>query len=157
MAADLAALNEEAAVPQGFTLSEVDDGDSLATWCQIMTTVSGFPDFASSAWLEMYQDIEVLDDPLWHLYLGNIGGTPVATSELFLGGGVAGIHGVTTVPEFRGRGIRTAMTLSPIIDARRRGYAIGVLFSSEMAVGIYRRLGFQEYGKGYIYLWQDSG
>ena len=84
-------------------------------------------------------------------------GTPVATSELFLGGGVAGIHGVTTVPEFRGRGIRTAMTLSPIIDALRRGYAIGVLFSSEMAVGIYRRLGFQEYGKGYIYLWQDSG
>ena len=157
MAVDLPALNEEAAVPQGFTLSEVDDGDSLATWCQIMTTVSGFPDFASSAWLEMYQDIEVLDDPLWHLYLGNIGGTPVATSELFLGGGVAGIHGVTTVPEFRGRGIRTAMTLSPIIDARRRDYAIGVLFSSEMAVGIYRRLGFQEYGKGYIYLWQDSG
>ena len=106
----------------------------------------------------MYQDIEVLDDPLWHLYLGNIDGTPVATSELFLGGGVAGIHGVTTVPEFRGRGIGTAMTLSPIIDARRRGYAIGVLFSSEMAVGIYRRLGFQEYGSGgYIYLWQDSG
>ena len=44
MAVDLAALNEEAAVPQGFTLSEVDDGDSLATWCQIITTVKvGFP------------------------------------------------------------------------------------------------------------------
>ena len=150
MAVDLPALNEEAAVPQGFTLSEVDDGDSLATWCQIMTTVSGFPDFASSAWLEMYQDIEVLDDPLWHLYLGNIDGTPVATSELFLGGGVAGIYGVTTVPEFRGRGIGTAMTLSPIIDARRRGYAIGVLFSSEMAVGIYADWGFRSMARVHL-------
>ena len=105
----------------------------------------------------MYQDIEVLGDPLWHLYLGNIDGTPVATSELFLGGGVAGIHGVTTVPEFRGRGIGTAMTPSPLIDARNQGYDIGVLFSSEMAVGIYRGSGFQEYGRGYIYLWQEPG
>ena len=48
------------------------------------------------------------------------------------------------------------MTLSPLIDARRKGYAIGALFSSEMAVGIYRNLGFQEYGKGNIYLWQES-
>ncbi len=155
MAVALQALEEKAPVPQGFTVSKVSDADSLATWCQIMTAVSEFPDFAASAWLEMYQDIEVLDDPLWHLYLGNIDGTPVATSELFLGAGVAVIHGVTTVPEFRGRGIGTWMTLSPLIDARNQGYDIGVLFSSEMAVGIYRSLGFQEYGRGYIYLWQD--
>ncbi len=100
--------------------------------------------------------MEILDDPLWHLYLGNIDGIPVGTSELYRGDGVAGIHGVTTLPELRGRGIGSAMTLSPLIDARNQGYAIGVLFSSEMAVGIYRRLGFVEYGKGYIYLWQDS-
>ena len=43
MAADLAALNEEAAVPQGFTLSEVDDGDSLASrWHQpAISAISG--------------------------------------------------------------------------------------------------------------------
>ncbi len=104
----------------------------------------------------MFQEIGVIDDPLWQLYLGRVDGTPVATSGLFLGGGVPGIHAVTTVPEFRGRGIGSAMTLSPLIDARRKDYAIGVLFSSEMAVGIYRNLGFQEYGNGYIYLWQES-
>ncbi len=38
-----------------------------------------------------------------------------------------------------------------------RGYDIGVLFSSEMAIGLYRGLGFQEYGRGYIYLWQEPG
>ena len=81
----------------------------------------------------------------------------MGTSKLFLGGGVAGIHAVTTVPEFRGRGIGTAMTLSPLTDARRKGYEIGVLLSSEMAVGIYRSLGFQDYGRGSIYLWQEPG
>ncbi len=156
MAVDLNALDEKAPVPQGLTLSKVNDDDALATWCQIMTAVSGFPDFAASAWLEMYQDIKIIYDPQWHLYLGNIEGTPVGTSALFLDHGVAGIHGVTTIPEFRGRGIGTTMTLSPLIDARRKGYAVGVLFSSGMAVGIYRNLGFQEYGKGYIYLWQES-
>ena len=29
----------------------------------------------------MYQDIEVLGDPLWHLYLGNVDGTPRAEEE----------------------------------------------------------------------------
>ena len=157
MAVDLHDLDEKASVPEGFTISKVDDAESLETWCQIMTSVSEFPDFASSAWLEMFQEIGVIDDPMCHLYLGKIDGTPVATSELFLGGGVAGIHGVTTVPEYRGRGIGTGMTLSALIDARRDGYEIGVLFSSEMAVGIYRGLGFQEYGRGYIYLWQEPG
>ena len=156
MAVDLHTLDEKASVPRGFTLSKVSDRDALATWCRIMTAVSQFPDFASLAWLEMYQDMGILDDPQWHLYLGNIDGKPVGTSGLFLAHGVAGIHGVVTIPEFRGRGVGTAMTLSPLIDARRKGYEIGVLFSSEMAVGIYRRLGFQEYGKGYIYLWQES-
>ena len=33
MAVDLHALDDKASVPQGFTLSKVNDGDALATWC----------------------------------------------------------------------------------------------------------------------------
>ena len=156
MAVGLHDLDEKASSPESLTISKVEDDDALVAWCQIMAEVSDFPDFASSAWLEMFQEIGVLADPLWHLYLGSIDGTPMATSELFLGQGVAGIHGVTTVPEYRGKGIGTAMTLLPLVDARREGYEIGVLFSSEMAVGIYQNLGFKEYGKGYIYLWEEG-
>ena len=83
-------------------------------------------------------------------------GTPVGTSELFLGAGVAGIHGVTTLPEYRGRGIATAMTYAPLLHAREQGYRVGVLFSSEMAIDIYRKMGFQEYGQGDIYMWQPE-
>ncbi len=154
MAVDLQTLGETESKPYGFTISEVKDADALVTWCQIMTEVSEFPDFAQSAWLEMYQNIGIIDDPRWRLYLGSHNGTAVSTSQLFLGAGVAGIHAVTTIPGFRGRGFGHAMTHSPLLGARSQGYRVGVLFSSEMAVNIYHRLGFQEYGRGEIYLWQ---
>ena len=156
MAVDLSTLNEHAPMPQGFVISEVKSMDDLVTWCQIMTTVSEFPDFAAAAFLEMYRDIGICGDPDWRLYLGAVDGAPVGTSSLFFNAGVAGIHSVATVPEFRGLGIGTALTRSPLLDVRRQGYEIGVLYSSEMAVGLYRDIGFQEYGQGHVYLWQPD-
>lgn len=157
MAVDLPALAESASLPPGLSISEVKDGESLETWCQVMTSVSEFPDFAAAAWLDMYREMEIIDDSRWSLYLGSFDGTPVSTSALFLGAGVAGIHAVTTIPEHRGKGIATAMTYPPLVDARDQGYGIGVLFSSEMAVNIYKKMGFQEYGEGQIYIWQPEG
>jgi ribosomal protein S18 acetylase RimI-like enzyme len=157
MAMDLWTLDEPASIPQGFTISKINNAHDLETWCQIMTEVSEFPDFARTAWLEMYQGIGIIEDPLWRLYLGSKDGTPVSTSALFWGAGVAGIHAVTTQPDYRGRGIGNAMTLAPLLDSQSQGYRVGVLFSSEMATGIYRKSGFQEYGDGKIYLWQPPG
>ena len=156
MAMELKALDEPPSSPQGLTISPVNNADTLETWCQLMTSVSEFPDFAAAAWLEMYREMEIIDHSEWSLYLGSFNGTPVSTSALFLGAGVAGIHGVTTLPEYRGKGIATAMTYPPLLNARNRGYRIGVLFSSEMAVEIYRRIGFQECGQGNIYMWQPE-
>ena len=70
-----------------------------------------------------------------------------------LGAGVAGLSSVATVPEARRQGIGTAVTLHLLEQARAMGYRIGVLFSSDMAVGVYRKLGFREYRKGSFYVW----
>lgn len=83
MAVDLQKLDEPASMPQGFTIRKVNNSENLETWCQIMTEVSEFPDFVQTAWLEIYQAMEIIDSPLWHLYLGSLDGTPVATSGLF--------------------------------------------------------------------------
>ncbi|MDP6495716.1 MAG: GNAT family N-acetyltransferase [Dehalococcoidia bacterium] len=156
MAVELQTLAEPASLPPGLTISQVKDGESLETWCQLMTSVSEFPDFAAEAWLDMYRAMEIVDDPQWSLYLGVFEGKPVSTSALFRGAGVAGIHGVATLPEYRGKGIATAMTYCPLLAAMDESFRVGVLFSSEMAVGIYRKMGFQEYGAGEIYMWQPE-
>jgi ribosomal protein S18 acetylase RimI-like enzyme len=56
---------------------------------------------------------------------------------------VAGIYDVATLPEARGRGIGSTLTLVPLLDARRVGYRTGVLQSSEMGYEVYQKMGFQ--------------
>ena len=41
----------------------------------------------------------------------------------------------------------TTLTLAPLREARAMGYRIGLLDSSNMGLGVYRRLGFQKYCK----------
>ena len=118
-----------------------------------MGPVYEFPDFALEPWHDMQAAVGLGADRPYRHYIAWLKGTPVATASLFLGAGVAGISNVATLPEFRGRGIATAVTLEPLLEARRGGYRVGVLFASMAAIGLYRRLGFRQYCKGNCYAW----
>ena len=134
--------------PTGFTSSAVDDLGTLHTWC-------GFVDqamvaealFAWGHTLGFAPDREIVH------FLGRLDGRPVATATLVLGGGVAGIYNVMTVPDAQRRGIGALMTVRPLELARARGYHVGILQLSTMGYPLYRRLGFQDYCRIAIYLW----
>ena len=83
------------------------------------------------------------DSPMKY-YIGYLEGEPIATSQLLLSSGVAGLYSVTVVPDSRGKGIGTEMSLHPLRIARSLGYKIGVLDSTMKGLGIYKRLGFIE-------------
>jgi ribosomal protein S18 acetylase RimI-like enzyme len=68
---------------------------------------------------------------------------------------VAGIYSVATLPDWRGRGLGAAVSLAPLLDARREGYKVGVLQSSEMGYKVYQRLGFREVCRISHYYWQQ--
>jgi GNAT superfamily N-acetyltransferase len=124
----------------------------LRTWAQVWGAGFEMPDSASRALFDMEAKLGLEGLPR-RFYLGFLRGEPVATSLLFLGAGVAGIYGVTTLPPARRQGIGTITTLAPLREARAMGYRVGILFSSAMGAGVYRRLGFQEYFKHGHYIW----
>ena len=77
------------------------------------------------------------------LFVGYVNGRPVATSELFMGGDVAGIHMVATHPLFRRRGLGWALTWWALDEARRLGLETATLQASPQGEAVYRRLGFR--------------
>jgi GNAT superfamily N-acetyltransferase len=85
-------------------------------------------------------------------YISHYDGEPATISTLSLDGGVAGLWAVVTKPEMRRKGLGTAMSLSTLREAIPLGYRFGVLFSTDMGMKIYERIGFQECFKltGYI-------
>lgn len=85
------------------------------------------------------------DSPLW-LYVGYLGGEAVASAELAVGGGIAGLYNICTRTGHRRKGIGTAMTIRPLLDAREAGLETAVLQASEEGFPIYSRLGFEVTG-----------
>jgi ribosomal protein S18 acetylase RimI-like enzyme len=145
MAVDLLALNEDIAAPSDLRIKHVTQAGTLRRWVSTMFRGFELPDSGERALFDLLIGLG-FDLPLRN-YVGFLNGEPIATAELFLGAGVAGIYGVATVPTARRQGIGAALTLAPLREARAMGYRIGILHSSVMGLGVYRRLGFREYCK----------
>lgn len=143
MVADLHALNEDVTAPDGFTIDHANEQKTLEHWRDVFATSYKAPASAGQAWVDATMKGGQEQAP-WKMYVGYLNGKPVATSILFNGAGVAGVYGVGTLPESRGQGIGAAMTLKPLLDARKQGYNYAVLFSSQIGYRVYQRLGFRE-------------
>lgn len=156
MAADLRRVNERALrdVPAGFEVMQVRDSTGLESFKKIFVEVYGIPEWAGQAWVDATLHAGIGNTP-WKMYLGLLGGRPVATNMLYCGGGVASVYAVATAADVRGRGIGGAVTLAPLIEARAAGFDEAVLFATAMGVGAYERIGFRK--TGYTidrYLWR---
>ena len=156
MAADLLGLPKDVAALSRLDVEEVCDPESLKAWCAVMTSVYEFPTFAAETWFTILAYLGLGPAHPFRHFLARLDGAPVGTASLFLGAGVAGVSSVATVPEYRRRGVATAVKVEALRQARMLGYRIGVLFSSPAGVGVYRNLGFREYGKGNCFVWSSG-
>lgn len=154
MAVDLMSVPETLPLPAGLQIVQVEPGETLRQWIHVASIGFGVPEKFENVWYDFFVKA-VFDLPFW-TYMAILNGQPVATSQLFLSAGVAGIYNVTCIPEARGQGIGAAMTQVPLLDARAIGYRVGILQASELGYRVYRRLGFQDFGKLSVYLWEDK-
>lgn len=144
MVADLHQMNEGVltAVPPTFTIEEVQDELALYEFKQVFVESYEIAEWAGQGWVDATLSIGIGQTP-WRMFVGYLDGKPVATNMLFNGAGVASVYAVATLPAARGKGIGAAITLHPLLLARDMGYRYGVLFSSEMGVTVYERIGFR--------------
>ena len=86
-------------------------------------------------------------------FLARLDGRPVAKAYLSWPGppGVASLYGMSVHPDARGLGAAVALTAAMMEHARRIGCHRVVLHATDMAVGVYERVGFTRCGTGTAY------
>lgn len=124
MGVALANLPETLPLHDGVTIERVSDRAAQEQWVRTSCEGFGMPPSAVEPEVAAMAHDSLGDDAAAHYYLARLHGEPVATSALTLAAGVAGIFAVSTLEAARGRGIGTAVTLAPLLDARSRGYSV---------------------------------
>lgn len=154
LAIDLTKLNEQLPAPESLSVERVRDPEALRLWLRTLDGKTDAQMTAQKAAAARYVSDTFADDEACRLYLARLDGEPVATTELLLGAGVAGIYCVGTMPSARRQGVGSAVVLAALRAARELGYRIGVLASTPMGLGVYRRLGFVEYCQLTAHSWR---
>lgn len=111
---------------------------------RLVTTEVEFEEFRAVAQVGMrwIPSLAAAMDPAVALFIGYVDGESVATGRLGIYGEIGDITSVTTVPEFRRRGIGTAMTWAAIAEGVRRGCTAMTLTATEMGLPVYLKMGF---------------
>ena len=78
-------------------------------------------------------------------FLALLDGRPVGKAYLSWPGppGVASLYGMSVLPEARGRGVAMALTREMILHAQELGCHRMALHATDMAMGAYRKVGFE--------------
>jgi ribosomal protein S18 acetylase RimI-like enzyme len=131
--------------PPGLTIQYATD---VAEFVEAYARVSGIPDEGVPIAAER-------DKAFGGSVLRLVGRLPdgeiAGTVEAWFSHGLVTLYFVGTQPEFRRRGIGSAMTQAVLRHAAVRGVGTAALTSTAMAEPIYRRLGFREVGHYQIF------
>jgi GNAT superfamily N-acetyltransferase len=155
MAYNLKILEAEREPLKKIEIIKVENVETLKVWNDVVLTGFALPkELLSDLFYKAFSFMLLNDTPYASAFLAYYKGKPVASSLVFYEAGVAGIYNVTTFEEARGKGIGTAITLAPLIEAKKLGYEIAILQSSENALNMYKLMGFKEYCQIEWYVWQ---
>jgi GNAT superfamily N-acetyltransferase len=125
--------------PAELSIERVTTPEALVAFCLVVGRGFDLPGELAERLLPP----AILLEPDIDLFLGHAEGKPVATSTLIRSDGVAGVHHVATLPEFRRRGLGEAMTWHAVAAGARYGCDMAALQASEMGRPIYERMGFR--------------
>jgi GNAT superfamily N-acetyltransferase len=138
---DLTSLSAGPSVPDNFRIEQVRDDQMLAEWVRVSEAGTG-------AEMAMFYDAYARhgygQDACSLHYTGYLDDVPVTAGTLLDAGGCATIYDVSTPSAFRRQGFGGAITHALMQEIHNRGYADTWIWSSNMAKGVYQKLGYVE-------------
>lgn len=140
MDADLDSVPAPSAV-LGVEILEAGTPAELAGWAAARAAANGDGAAAERLWLTVVTQLGI--GALRH-FIAVRDDAPIASASIFTGAGIAGLYNVGTVPQARGQGIGTAITLAALAAARRAGHRRAMLGAEPPAAPLYRRIGFRD-------------
>lgn len=153
MYAPINLINFERSAKPDLKIKRVDSIAMLELWKDVLVIgMEDDPPLVSDFLADLFLKLGLDQNCHWQNYVGFCEGQPVCTSTLLNYQGTASIYCVATLPEFRQRGFGSAITLAPLEQAASLGLKHAVLHASEMAVGMYQKLGFDERCRLPVYL-----
>jgi ribosomal protein S18 acetylase RimI-like enzyme len=141
MAASLAELPPVETAPQGLRIQQVTQLGQVSDFARVIAA-TGY----DLAYYEAAAPYLIQPDSPFRLYIGYLEGRPVASAELCLAGGVAGLYNISTLETERRKGIGTALTVYPLLEARAEGVQAAILQASAEGQRLYVRVGFRSVG-----------
>lgn len=142
MAMDLTGEVQDYLVPTSVQIMPVRDEKALAVWVELVNrALFGGELISYEQYLDMYRLANVT------MNLGFVDGVPAATSLVIDGdkNQLATVEQISTLPEYRCRGLGTAITTVSLQQMKRRGVKTAVMHANKAGEPIYRKIGFKSY------------
>lgn len=103
---------------------------------------------------ELLKVVNTLEQRIPHalkLYLGFYQGKAAGAGMIILHHDMVSMHWIGTSPEFRHKGLGSALTMHVLHDVKKLGSKQAILLSSALGRSIYECIGFKEYALYHVY------
>lgn len=149
--ADMSSLPDVRPCDAVLKIIQVKNKENLRLWEEVAFEGFDFPTKTKQQFHRFLAAMNLTDGSAQKLFLASFQGKPVATSLLFLHEAACGIYFVSTLAEYRKKGIGRAITLATMQAAKQAGASYATLQSSPDGLHVYQQAGFQEFCRVNVY------
>jgi len=131
---------------EGFVVEEVRTFDDLKIWFEIVNS-----EVLKNSNLNYEVIKKMFADDFLRCFLGKLSDIPVTTASVFSINDFNGLYFIATKKEFQNRGLGSQTVKSVINTCLKGAYKNFILHATKMGESIYKKIGFREYSKIYIF------
>jgi GNAT superfamily N-acetyltransferase len=134
----------ESAAPSDLKVEIIQSEADVKTFTELATGAFAMSATATEQWLGL--NLSVMNHGEQIHFLARVEEIPVGTVTLSVSPLSAGIWNLTTLPEYRNRGIGAALVHAALAEAKKRQYShvMALLIRQGMAWNLFTKLGFKE-------------